>query len=535
MDNNNDDSALIALLDSGENENIDLAFLLAPSQGGKAFYTRLAQYENVAQAYCKAYQLHYKPEKLSEYILSFNFKNELSIDDQPKIFGVQPYPWGGQGYGFDHTAVQLIYLLQKSLLHSNLEAWMIEKKENTEIYNQTWTHVIVQLWATYRIVEIEPLLLLVAKYWDASHEPIYYLGEIAYQRQDYDLARQYFEQFLTLLPAGVSNLSQFRHYSIRQVQVDEDSPESAATAAAKKIKNPLPLPWANLVSIVALHDNPTYHALPPNSIEAHIFLAQIALKAANIKEAERQYLLAIELCPRHWLAPHFAFGSLLLQQKKQTKTAVKHFFQAEENILAVAPQLQKYASPMSWQSASDDYPDLCQYLPERYPILFAGVNGHYIAALFYEAAQQLKRKKKQVFERFQLLTRAAFWAAQALSKIQQPPKKANYIEPDIFYRRRPTLLAEILAALADCHYKKLTKDLRIVAYTKVMSALTDKPQHERLFALALSAKITAIWLHYRDKPQIRLLFQQHKTILKKYALWPNNSLFRLLRYLQLSF
>ena len=200
--NNHDDSALIALLDSGQDDNIQLALTLAPTQAGAAFYAHLAQYQTVAQAYCKAYKLLYNSENLSEYIPKFDFKNQLSIDDQPEIFGVQPYPWGGQGYGLGYTAAHILYLLQKSLLHSNLEAWIIEKKANTENYDQTWTHVIVQIWATYRIVELEPLLLLIAKYWDASYEPIYYLAEIAFVRDDYDLAKTYFEQFLQLLPAG---------------------------------------------------------------------------------------------------------------------------------------------------------------------------------------------------------------------------------------------------------------------------------------------------------------------------------------------
>lgn len=528
MDNNNDDSALIALLDSGQDDNIQLALTLALTQAGQAFFARLAQYENVAKAYCKAYQQHYQPENLSEYIPKFDFKNQLAIDDQPEIFSVQPYPWGGQGFGFGYTAARVLYIIQKSLLHSNLEAWMIEKKANTDNYDQTWTHVIVQLWATFRIVEIEPLLLCIAKYWDASYEPIYYLGEIAYQRQDYDLARQYFEHFLSLLPADVSSLSQFRHYSQRRIS------EEPAETPAEKAKNLLPLPWANLVSITALYDNPCYHALPPNSMEARIFLAQIALKAANIKEAERQYLLAIELCPRHWLAPHFALGRLLLQQKKQTKTAIRHFLQAEKNILAVAPELQKYASPMSWQSASDDYPDLCQYLPQRYPILYAGINGQYIAAIFFAAAQRLRKNKKQQLIRAQLLARAAFWAATTLRKTK-PNKNNNYIEADIFYRKQPKLLLEILAALANISHKKQSKDFRIMAYSEVIKQLAPYPQHEKTLALALTAKIQALWLHYRDKPQIRLLIQQHKNLLKTHCLWPNSPLLRLFRHLQLSF
>jgi tetratricopeptide (TPR) repeat protein len=527
MDNNNDDSALIALLDSGENENISLAFLLAPSQGGKAFYTRLAQYENVAKAYCKAYQQHYQPENLSEYIPKFDFKNQLAIDDQPEIFSVQPYPWGGQGFGFGYTAARVLYIIQKSLLHSNLEAWMIAKKANAENYDQTWTHVIVQLWATYRIVEIEPLLLLIAKYWDASYEPIYYLGQIAYQRQDYDLARQYFEQFLTLLPANVSSLSQFRHYSQRRISEDSDQ------APAKKAKNTLPLPWDNLRTIAALHDNPQYHALPPNSLEAHIFLAKIALHNNNINEAESQYLQAIALCPTHWLAPHFELGQLLLKYRHKTKAALRHLLQAEKNTLA-APYLNINDSAMSWQASADDYPELCQYLPQRYPILYAGINGQYIAAIFFAAAQKLRNNRKQQLIRAQLLARAAFWAATTLRKTK-PNKNNNYIEADIFYRKQPKLLLEILAALANISHKKESKDFRIMAYSEVIKQLAAYPQHDKTLAVALTAKIQALWLHYRDKPQIRLLIQQHKNLLKTHCLWPNSPLFRLLRYLQLSF
>jgi hypothetical protein len=265
-------------------------------------------------------------------------------------------------------------------------------------------------------------------------------------------------------------------------------------------------------TLSCLFSHPCHHALPPNTMEARIFLAQIATKENDLAEAEKQYDLAIALCPEHWLAPHLPLAELLLYSQnphpKKINKALVHLRRFWQNIATIPQKYSNYKT--DWHTRQDDYAKLVEYLTQYYPLLYTGINYYYLAERYFLAAQRLRQLKTNVKTVFELLHTSAAAISSALSKYDLKEITAKPF-PNIFYARRPRLGFELLAALKHTSQKNKTKDLRIRAYSLLINC-----NWQKIATAALIEKIQLLWQHYRDRPQLQILF-------RKYGKWiPKN-------------
>jgi hypothetical protein len=495
---------LIALLDSSDEANIALALILQQQLQSPIVEKRINDYQKMLELYAATDRRYTPVNSLSEDLPHLNFRSYLSDTDLPHIFSIQYYAWGGQSMGFEETPEDVKYSIYRTLLYFNLEDWFISNKTDKEIYDHNWSKSIIQIWVTYRLVEILPIFELLAKHWDDTPDMDYYFGEIYFERGDYSTAQQYFTKYVDAVPDGVSAISRYSDRSnYRFYKNKEYAPEEWHL---------LPQRHWSILKINAVGDSgshPDYHALAPNTMEARIFLAQIASKQNDLLEAEKQYDLAIALCPEHWLAPHLPLAELLLYSPnphpKKINKALAHLRHFWQNIAAINPQ--KYThSASAWHGWHAEYGRLADYLTQRYPLLYTGVNYYYIAERYFLAAEQLRQLKADLSNVFDLLHTSATAISTTLSLYDLKKMTAKPF-PNIFYARRPRLIFELLAALKQTSQKHKTKDLRIMAYSQLI-----KCNWQKIATAALIEKIQLIWQHYRDRSQVQIL-------LNKYAKW----------------
>jgi hypothetical protein len=492
---------LIALLDSSDEANIALALLLQEQLQSPLVEKRINDYQKMLELYI-ATDRRYKPiNSLSEDFPRLKFHSYLSDTDLPSIFSIQYYAWGGQSLGFEETQEDVKYSIYRTLLHFNLEDWFASNKTDKETYDYNWSKSLIQIWVTYRLVEILPIFELLAKHWDDTPDMDYYFGEIYFERGDYTTAQQYFIKYVDAVPDGVSAISRYSDlYTCRFYKDKQYAPEEWHLLPQRH--------WSILKinTIGDLGSDPAYHAFPPNTMEARIFLAQIASKQNDLLEAERQYDLAIALCPEHWLAPHLPLAELLLYSPnphpKKINKAIAHSRRSWQNIAPLNPQ--KYSHNASaWHGWQDEYGRLAQYLCQRYPLLYTGVNHYYIAERYFLAAQRLRELKADLSTVFDLLHTSATTISIALNKYDLKEMTSKRY-PNIFYARRPRLVFELLAALKHSSQKHKTKDLRIMAYSQLV-----KCNWQKIATSALIEKIQLIWQHYRDRQQVQILLQKY--------------------------
>jgi hypothetical protein len=498
---------LIALLDSSDEANIALALILQQQLQSPVVEKRINDYQKMLELYIEGNSRHKKTINFSKDLMGLNFNSYLKDSDLPHIFSINAYPWGGQSFGFLETPEDIKYSIYRTLLHVNLEDWFASNKPDRERYDRDWTNSIIQLWVTFRLTEILPFFELIAKYWDNTPDMNYYFGGIYLELGDLALSRHYFSLYVDAVPDGVSTISRFSQvFKINHYQDKDYSPEEWHLLPQRH--------WflLKMDTLSCLFSHPCHHALPPNTMEARIFLAQIATKENDLAEAEKQYDLAIALCPEHWLAPHLPLAELLLYSQnphpKKINKALVHLRRFWQNIATIPQKYSNYKT--DWHTRQDDYAKLVEYLTQYYPLLYTGINYYYLAERYFLAAQRLRQLKTNVKTIFELLHTSAAAISSALSKYDLKEITAKPF-PNIFYARRPRLGFELLAALKHSSQKNKTKDLRIRAYSLLINC-----NWQKIATAALIEKIQLLWQHYRDRPQLQILF-------RKYGKWiPKN-------------
>jgi tetratricopeptide (TPR) repeat protein len=435
---------LIALLDSSDEANIALALILQQQLQSPVVEKRINDYQKMLQLYAATDKYYDTTNTLSEGLPLLNFHSFLSDSNLPDIFSIQYYAWGGQSYGFEETPEYIEYSIYRALLHFNLEDWFVRQKTDSKVHERNRSKNLIQIWVTYRFVEILPLFELLAKHCNDTPDMDYYFGEIYFERGDYCTAQRYFTKYVDAVPDGVSAISRYSDIGRGLFYKNEEyAPEAWHLLPQQH--------WSILKinTISYLGSTPAAHAFPPNTMEARMFLAQIASKQNDLIEAERQYDSAIALCPEHWLAPHLQLAELLLYSQSPNpddiNKAVAHLHCSWQNIALI--DAHKYTCNVSaWYGWQEEYGKLAQYLTLRYPLLYTGINYYYLAERYFLAAEHLRQLKANSTIVFELLhtSSAAISTAFYCHDLKQMTDETN---PNTFYNRRPRLIFELLEAL----------------------------------------------------------------------------------------
>ncbi len=177
--------------------------------------------------------------------------------------------------------------------------------ENFNLYKETG----VALWRTFRLLEeAEPFLKKINQKDPTDTAILFYLGEIALEKKEYQNAISYFNHYINIHPTHIPIINN----------------------APKDDRN-VPLDNNYLLNLWFIY----LHRYDPNTIEAYTYLGDIYSILGNNEKAIYYYNEGIKTAPTHHLAPYVSLAEFLKKKNEKLNLIIKLYEKKIKNKIAL--------------------------------------------------------------------------------------------------------------------------------------------------------------------------------------------------------
>lgn len=243
------------------------------------------------------------------------------------------------------------------------EEKFISDSENFKLYKSTG----IALWRTFRLEEAEPFLEKINEKDTDSTEILFYLGEIALEKKEYQKAINYFNDYIKIHPI--------------HIPLNQNFP----LLHNKKEKEPNYISDNNYLLDFWFID---FHRYDANTIEAYTYLGDIYSILGNNEKAIYYYNEGIKTAPTHHLAPYISLANLFEKQNEDLILIINLYEKATNNLLTTNWLIYHNADNMC-----DYYPKLAIWAKEKYRYTYYYPNYYLLAYQFSDLGDKCKNKK----------------------------------------------------------------------------------------------------------------------------------------------